>query len=163
MRPTPYTYSTSTDGMANNIFIYFAAISSSRQNFPTIFWPTGANRISRARVNSANHWTAAAEKRALTPSHQINYKWLQLFFLKKRRCPGRRANLGSFWYFVYFLSQAAPQTTRLLRPPHHLISFFPTTLCPRWEKTFGCCGNRTHKPMLYCTKASWVLNEIFRL
>ena len=33
-----------------------------------------------------------------------------------QRLPSSGANLGSFWFFVYFLSQAAPQTTRLLRP-----------------------------------------------
>ena len=37
------------------------------------------------------------------------------------RDPGQGAKLGSFWYFIYFLSQAAPYTTWLLRPRLHFM------------------------------------------
>ena len=38
-------------------------------------------------------------------------------FVFLKRCPGRGANLGSFGFRLFSLSKAAPQTTRLLRPP----------------------------------------------
>ena len=38
------------------------------------------------------------------PTFAFYDAWKNFF----KRCPGRGANLGSFWYFVYFLSQAAP-------------------------------------------------------
>ena len=37
-------------------------------------------------------------------------------FLKKD-CPGQRANLGSFGFSLFYLSQGAPKTAWLLRPP----------------------------------------------